>query len=378
LRVERPVSPVDVLVSAGVFAALVPYAHQHGHFPLAMTVGALNATTLLAKKRFPLQTLALCLGLSCLLAVLLRLDYPATPAVLVALYAVGRYRPRTTAVAATIATILIGFGAAQVFNAIPSYNTHTITQLGWVPFAVLAGAWVQTQRTQVTGAQLRADRAEREREEARHRATEERLRIAREVHDIIGHALMSITVTSSVAARLDVGPSESSRDALRTINAVSRSALQEIRSTLHLLRQGAEPSTKLRLGLDELHGLVEQTGRSGMPVVLVESGRRPPIPAIIGYTAYRIVQESLTNVTRHAEEVTDVTVTVRFTFETLDIAVTNDGAPAPTLGQTRPGIGVHGMRERAAAVGGHVDTTALPEGGFRVHAQLPLNAPPTV
>jgi signal transduction histidine kinase len=374
LRVERPVSPADILVSAGVFAAFLPYAHRHGHFPLAVTLGALNATVLLAKKRFPLLTLALCLALSCALAVLLRLDYPATPAVLVALYAVGRYRPRTVAVPATIGTILIGFVAAQLFKAIPSYNIHTVSQLGWVPFAVLAGAWVQTQRTQVTGAQLRAERAEHEREEVRHRATEERLRIAREVHDIIGHALMSINVTSSVAGRLDVGTPETSQDALRTVNAVSRSALQEIRNTLDLLSQGGEPSATLGLGLglDELSTLIEQVRQSGMPVVLTESGHRPHIPAITGYSAYRIVQESLTNITRHARNVTEVTVAVTFTPEILDIAVTNDGARTETPDQTRVGIGIQGMRERAAAAGGYVDPAPLPKGGFRVHVQLPL------
>jgi signal transduction histidine kinase len=371
LRAERPVSPTDILVSAGVFAASLPYARQHGNFPLAVTLGALNATALFAKKRFPVLALALCLVLSCALAVLLRLDYPAMPAVLVALYAVGRYRSRSVAVAATITTILIGFAAAQLFKAIPSYNTHTITQLGWVPFAVLAGAWVQTERTRVTGAQLRAERAEREREEIRHRATHERLRIARELHDIIGHALMSISVTSSVAAHLDAGCPETGRDALRTINAVSRSALEEIRGTLHLLRQGAEPF-RPQLGLDELHRLVEQASNSGMPVALTESGRRPHIPAIIGYTAYRIVQESLTNIARHARDVTEVTVIVSFTSESIDITVANDGARTGTPGQTRVGIGIQGMRERAVAVGGFVDTITLPGGGYRVHAQLPL------
>jgi signal transduction histidine kinase len=371
LRAVRSVSPADILVSAGVFAAILPYAHQHGHFPVAVTLGALNAMALLAKKRFPVLTLALCLALSGALAVLLRLDYPAMPAVLVALYAVGRYHSRTTAVAATVTTVLIGFAAAQLFKAIPSYNRHTITQLGWVPFAVLAGAWVRTERSRVTGAQLRAERAEREHEATRHRATQERLRIARELHDIIGHALMSISVTSSVAARLDVGTPETGRDALRTINAVSRSALEEIRSTLHLLRQGAEPF-RPQLGLDELPRLVDQVGKRGVPVVLTESGHRPHVPAIVGYTAYRIVQESLTNITRHGRDVTEVTVSISFPSHMMDIVVANDGAQAGTPGQTRVGIGIQGMRERAAAVGGHVDTTALPGGGFCVHAQLPL------
>ncbi|MCW2948643.1 MAG: putative two-component system sensor kinase [Actinoallomurus sp.] len=373
MRGRLPVSPVDVLLSAGVFAAFLPYAHRNNHFPLVVTLGALDSAALLARRRFPLPTLAVCLALSGVLAMLLRRSYPATPADLVALYSVGRYCSRGAALTVAIVTILIGFAVAAVSENIPSYDVHNISSLGWVLFAVIAGAWVRIQRTHVIGAEERAERAEREREEeARRRVTEERLRIARELHDIVGHALMSINVTSSVSARLVDRDPEAGREALRTISALSSSALGEIRGTLSLLREGAEPLKRPGLGLDDLADLVEQTRVSGVPVTLHESGFRPDVPAIVGFTVYRVVQESLTNIARHAKDVTEVTVSLSFTAGSLDVSVTNDGAMVETPLQTGTGLGIQGMRERVAATGGRLCTTALPSGGFRVHARLPL------
>lgn len=369
---NQPVSPADVLLSAGVFALFVPYVHRTSHVPLAVSLGALNAAALLGRKRFPLATLAVCLGLSAVLAILLRRAYPATPADLVALYSVGRYRSRGVALTAAIVTILLGFAAAELSDRIPSYTLRNVTMLGWVLFAVIAGAWVRMQRTYVTGAEERADRAEREREEeARRRVTEERLRIARELHDIVGHALMSISVTSSVSARLVDRDPEAAREALQTINAVSNSALGEIRSTLSLLREGTA-LTAPGLGLDAVRDLVEQSRQAGLPVTLQEAGDRPDVPAIVGFTVYRVVQEGLTNVSRHARNVTNVAVILTFTKETLDVTIVNDGAPARAPDESGRGIGIQGMRERVAATGGRLETTALPGGGFRVHARLPL------
>jgi signal transduction histidine kinase len=275
------------------------------------------------------------------------------------------------ALGAAIATVIIGFVAAEVSGSIPSYTIDNVATLGWVPVAVFAGVWMRTQRTYLHGAEERADRAEREREEeARRRVAEERLRIARELHDIVGHALMSINVTSSVSARLAVRDPETARESLRAINSLSGSALGEIRRTLSLLREGCEPAKGPGLGLPDLPDLIEQTRRGGLPVTLNESGSRPEVPAIVGFTVYRIVQESLTNITRHATDVSKVAVSLTYTPDSLDVAVTNDGAKVPV--PDNAGIGIQGMRERAAATGGRLDTTTLPTGGFRVHARLPL------
>jgi signal transduction histidine kinase len=371
LRARRPISPADVLLSVGLFALYVPYAYRHDASAAALVIGALNAAVLLARRFRPLETLAVCLVLSAVLSVMLRHAYPVTPADVIALYAVGRYCSRQVALGAAIATVIIGFITAEVSGSIPSYTIHNVATLGWVPVAVFAGVWMQTQRTYLHGAEERADRAEREREEeARRRVAEERLRIARELHDIVGHALMSINVTSSVSARLAVRDPETARESLRAINSVSGSALGEIRRTLSLLREGCEPAKGPGLGLADLPDLIEQTRRGGLPVTLNESGSRPEVPAIVGFTVYRIVQESLTNITRHATDVTKVAVSLTYTPESLDVAVANDGAKVQV--RENAGIGIQGMRERAAATGGRLDTTTLPTGGFRVHARLPL------
>ncbi|MCO6009350.1 histidine kinase [Actinoallomurus purpureus] len=339
--------------------------------PLAIGLGTLNATLLLAKKRFPRVTLAGCLLLTAVLAVLTRRSYPVTPATLVALYAVGRYCTRGMALAAAVLTILAGFFAAQVSERIPSYTLKNVQVLGWVVLAVLAGAWVRTQRARVRYVEERAERAERGREEeARRRVAEERVRIARELHDIVGHALMSISVLSSVTSRIIERDPAAGRDALRTISGVSNSALREIRSTLSLLREGTEPLKAPERGLDDLCTLIEQARMSGLPITMKHDVIRREIPAIIGFTVYRIVQESLTNITRHAEGVTKVIVAVICANDYLDVTVVNDGADA-TFSEG-DGIGIQGMRERVTATGGRLDTTALPGGGFRVHARLPL------
>jgi signal transduction histidine kinase len=377
LKAKRLVTPADVLLSAGVFVAFLPYVHGRGHLALPVILALLLSATLLWKKRFSIPVLIVCLTLSAILGVLLRRSYPATPGDLVALYAVGRYCARRLAFAAAIGTILIGLAISEISKNIPSYTVQNLGVLGMVPLAVLAGAWVRTQRTYVLGAEERAERAEREREEeARRRVIEERLRIARELHDIVGHALMSISVTSSVSARFVEDEPKAGREALETINAVSNSALGEIRRTLSLLRGLAEPLKRPGLGLDDLPDLIEQSRATGLPVTLHESGHRCEIPAIVGFTVYRIVQESLTNITRHAEKVTKVAVTLTFTPDSLDIAITNDGKPVELLERGAYGLGIQGMRERAAATGGRLTTTALPGGGFRVHARLPLKEAP--
>ncbi|MFL6052356.1 MAG: sensor histidine kinase [Actinoallomurus sp.] len=334
-------------------------------------LAALKSALLLARKRLPLVTLAGVLVLCGILSALVRSSYPITPTTVIALYSVGRYCTRGTALAATVATILIGFAVSETVPGIPSYTLHNVRDLGWVVFAVLVGAWVRTQHVYVRDVEERAERAEREREEeARRKVAEERVRIARELHDIVGHALMSINVLSSVSSRLTERDPAKGQEALETIREVSTSALREIRSTLSLLREGTEPLKNPGRGLKDLDSLIEQARLAGLPVTLKRYLDDREVPAIIGFTVYRIVQESLTNISRHADDVTRVVVAVVCGNDHLDVSVVNDGAPA-AAGEDG-GIGIQGMRERVAATGGRLHTTALPGGGFRVHARLPL------
>ncbi|GAA0346076.1 histidine kinase [Actinoallomurus spadix] len=371
VRAGKSVTLADIILSAGVFAVSIPLVYGARESAIVIPLTAVNATLLLAKKRLPLATLAGVLVVAAVRAMLLQRAYPITPATVVALYAAGRYRGRATALAAAAGTILVGFTVSELSERIPSYTLHNVRDLGWVVFAVLAGAWVRSQRIYVRDVEERAARAEREHdEEARRRVAEERVRIARELHDIVGHALMSINILSSVSSRIVERNPDACRDAMDQIRGASNAALGEIRSTLSLLREGTEPLKNPEHGIEDLGALIEQARLGGMPVTYKSYLDDRQVPAIIGFTVYRIVQEALTNVSRHAKDVTKVVVAIASANGHLDVSVVNDGAPAtPSEGG---GIGLQGMRERVTATGGRLTTTALPGGGFRVHARLPL------
>ncbi|MEU8380024.1 sensor histidine kinase [Streptosporangium sp. NPDC048865] len=213
----------------------------------------------------------------------------------------------------------------------------------------------------------RERQAERERvkeEEVRRRASEERLTMARELHDVLAHNISLIHVQASTALHLIDDRPEQARTALTTIKQASKDVLTEMRSVLNVLRDGAPRSPTA--GLDRLDELIE---RSGLPVTKEIVGEAGPLPPGVDRAGYRIVQEALTNVTRHAPGAS-VTVVLGYDPRALTIRVTDSGGDAPgeSLGG---GNGVPGMRERAAALGGTL--TAAPHGrGFRVEARLPI------
>ncbi|WP_311932286.1 sensor histidine kinase [Microbispora sp. H11081] len=212
-----------------------------------------------------------------------------------------------------------------------------------------------------------AERKRVEREEARRQASEERLTMAQELHDVLAHNISLIHVQASTALHLLDGHPEQARTALSTIKQASKNVLTEMRGVLDLLRDGAPRSPTAGMA-----HLADLTGRSGLPVRLEVAGRERPLPASTDRAGYRIVQESLTNVSRHAPG-SRVTVRVAYAPEELVVAVEDDGAGAARaetgLGG---GNGIPGMRERAAALGGSLTAGPRPGGGFRVEARLPL------
>jgi signal transduction histidine kinase len=215
--------------------------------------------------------------------------------------------------------------------------------------------------------------AERTRaEEARRRAGEERMRIARELHDVLAHNISLINVQAGVALHLmDEQPGQS-RSALQAIKQASNDALGELRSVLDVLRQGDEaPPRSPASGLAHLDSLVSRAGATGLEVRTRVEGTPRPLPAGTDLAAYRIIQESLTNVTRHAGPAT-ATVLVRYGHDDLTVQVDDDGrGPSSTNGPG--GAGIRGMRERVAALGGELDAGPRPGGGFRVLAHLPVD-----
>ena len=229
----------------------------------------------------------------------------------------------------------------------------------------------------MAGRQRRQAAEQSRAEEARRRAGEERMRIARELHDVLAHNISLINVQAGVALHLmDEQPGQS-RSALQAIKQASNDALGELRSVLDVLRQGDEaPPRAPASGLAHLDSLVAGAGATGLEVRTRVEGTPRPLPAGTDLAAYRIVQESLTNVTRHAGPA-GATVRIAYGEKDLTVQVDDDGnglePPLAADIPLRPGRGLVGMRERVAALGGDLTAGPRPGGGFRVLARLPLD-----
>jgi signal transduction histidine kinase len=211
------------------------------------------------------------------------------------------------------------------------------------------------------------------REEALRRTSEERLRIARELHDALGHQLSLINVQSGVALHLNEELPEPTRASLTAIKEASKEALGELRSVLEILRQGGEPAPRTpALTLDRLDDLASQAKTAGLEVRTETEGEARPLPFGVESAAFRIIQEALTNVTRHARGAT-ATVHVTYGTDDLIVEVDDDGRAPAAPNATGGGKGILGMRERATALGGELEAGPRPEGGFHVKATLPLD-----
>jgi signal transduction histidine kinase len=249
--------------------------------------------------------------------------------------------------------------------------------------AVMAASWAGG--ALLLGGSVRGRRAERAalEEEARRRVVDERLRIARDLHDSVAHSMASISVQAGVGAHvLDERP-EDARAALLAIRAASGSALAELRATLGMLRSGDAPPRTPAATLDELPSLVESSLAAGLPVDVVVDGEARPLPPAVDTAAFRIVQESLTNVIRHAGA-GRATVAVRHGDGDVQIEVTDDGRGAGNgsgsgsgsgsggSADGASGHGLAGMRERVALLGGELSAGNRSSGGYRVWARFPL------
>ncbi|HEY8544190.1 MAG TPA: sensor histidine kinase [Acidimicrobiales bacterium] len=274
----------------------------------------------------------------------------------------------------------------------------------WAGAALLFGGSVRGRRAERAALEARARHlAETREEEARRRVVEERLRIARDLHDSVAHTMASISVQAGVGAHVIDERPEDARAALLAIKEASGAALTELRSTLGVLRSGAAAPREPAPGLDRLPSLVESSRAAGLPVEVVVEGEARPLPPAVETAAFRIVQESLTNVIRHAGPAR-ATVVVRHGDGALEIEVTDDGrgsaaarngsGAGPTAGTAgavgAPGAaaadaggtevddttatgghGLAGMRERVALLGGELTAGDRPAGGYQVRARIP-------
>ena len=216
----------------------------------------------------------------------------------------------------------------------------------------------------------RAEEAVQTRDEAaRRRAMEERLRIARELHDSLTHSISVIQVQAGVAVHLARKRGEDVPPALMAIEEAGADAVRELRATLGVLRSEDGDGS----GLSQLDGLVARARAAGLPVTVTVTGQQRPLPPEADQAAYRIVQEALTNVTRHAGHAC-ASVHLHYTPEALSVQVDDDGQGTGTR-PSGPGLGLVGMRERVSALGGRLQAGPQATGGFRVRAELPARAP---
>jgi len=249
--------------------------------------------------------------------------------------------------------------------------------------AGLAGlaAWLLVLLGVGEGIRIRRERAAEaariREEEALRRAGEERLRIARELHDALGHHLSLINMQSGVALHLNKELPDQARNSLTAIKQASKEALTELRSVLDILRQEGEPAARSPTWtLARLDDLVSQAAAAGLEVRAETEGEERRLPFAVDVAAFRIVQEALTNVTRHAGPAT-ATVRVSYGDRDLTVQVDDDGRGQQGHGRAPgSGKGIVGMRERAAALGGDLEAAPRPGGGFRVLARLPLDGSP--
>jgi signal transduction histidine kinase len=212
------------------------------------------------------------------------------------------------------------------------------------------------------------------REGARRAAGEEQARIARELHDVIAHSVSVIVVQASAADDVFDSRPDQARAALRSIEQAGRDALRELRTLLAGESPGDPDPTHPQPGLARLDELAEPLRLAGLDVVVRRDGEAAKLPAGVDLSAYRIVQEALTNTLRHARA-TRAEVTVRYGDRALELEVRDDGRGSPGADLNGAGQGIVGMRERAALLGGTLEAGPLPAGGYRVHAHLPLEAP---
>lgn len=297
---------------------------------------------------------------------------PVYLAPLLPLYTIATSGDRRRTVAAIAATAVSFLAIALVSDERGEHLLYLLAFAGWGGGAVFLGTTQHNRRAYLAQLEQRARDLEESRdEEARRRVAEERLRIARDLHDVIAHGIATIHMQSSVALHvLDRHP-EQAEPALTAVKQLSKQTLGELRATLDVLRadDGEAVPRAPTPGIDRLGELVDITRQAGLPVDLQVVGAPVTRPAAVDVAAYRIVQESLTNVMRHAGNRATATVTLSHGADAVEIDVVDDGLGAAAA--SAGGHGIVGMLERAATVGGNVVTGARPGGGFRVHARLP-------
>lgn len=300
----------------------------------------------------------------------------ATPLItLFGAYTVGARCPARV-VAYTYGYTVVGLTALYLSNTSHFDIANMVSYTGLFAASFLFGWSLQSRAARLAALEDRAEALEREHEEeARRAVSEERLRIAQELHDVVAHSMGVIAVQAGAGVHvIDTDPAEAKRS-LEAISATSRTTLTEIRRLLGVLRdeQGGAAYAPAP-GTGDLEALVAEIEAAGVPTELHVQGERADVPKGVELTAYRIVQEALTNVLKHGGPEATARVAVRFVPGAVDVEVDDDGRGIDLSAAPAGGHGLVGMRERVGVYGGTLDAGPRPAGGFRVRAHLPYDA----
>jgi len=356
------------------------------HFALLVIALVLATLPLPLRRRSPLLVVALVVtGL--LVGTLLKQGLAGTPVVAMAIYSVAtQLRRRDSVMVASMAVLAFVIALASTGFHV-SHGGSTTFNDGTNNIIAIAVAWcigdsVRARRAYVAGSVLQAEQRQRlEVERAQISLTEERLHIARELHDIVAHTLSVIAIQSGVGRHvLDAQPEEA-RKALAAIETTSRSALNDLRRVLGVLRSddGEDPTLDPAPGLSDIERLLAECRAAGLDVSFTQGGEVLPLPPSMELCLYRIIQEALTNVTKHAATA-HASVAVTYEGEAVVVRITDEGAlhrkgavlvPNPEQDH-KAHHGIVGMRERTAIYGGTLIAQPRPGGGFEVQARLPI------
>jgi signal transduction histidine kinase len=377
----------DVLVAAGV-AGLTGLGIFMRETPSnRMVLGYLMAVAILFRRRWPLSTMAAVATFALLQVIAfppVNDPLPFDLAVLIAMYSAVKYGRSMVDAYLSAAVVAIGIVIEVARHFGPNWFALALFYVG-----VCSGVWLmaytmRNRRLYVATLEERAATLERERDHlARIAAADERASIARELHDVVAHSLSVMIVQADGGTYAFDRDPEQARRALSTVAETGRDALEDMRRLVAVLRSDPPPAApsprteddRRRITLDQLDALAARARSAGLAVALVEEGARPSLPAAVELTVYRIVQEALTNVLRHAGTGAAVELCLSYGPESVSLSVVDDGGGLVPVGApSQAGHGLVGMRERISVHGGHFAAGPRPDGGWRVTATVPARA----
>lgn len=372
----------DLVVVVAVLAyslPILPVYFADGPRLAALVVVSFGlATPYLLRRRYPLAVFGGGLVAACVQLMLGAALIPADLMLLISMYDIATRFRRWASLSAAAAVVF------WLLIAIVPRLGDAYLDIGQLGLLIVVVAWVWTwgtlvriRRDHIAALQERARQLEREREaQARIAVAEERSRIAREIHDIVSHSLSVMVLMSDGAASTVDSEPERARSAMLTVRDTGRTALAEMRRMLGVLRDDEPGSHAPQPGIAQLERLVEESKTVGLPVTLTVEGQPVEVTAGLDLAVYRVVQEALTNVRKHAgPSLSRVEVHLRYGGTDLEVRITDDGQGFDGGPHSeRGGRGLVGVRERVAAYGGTVRAEMRPSGGFKVAAVLPIGA----